>query len=271
MECSPLKSRTNNVMVLVCAVATFLPVVVHSVFDNVGLSTFLTLPLYILALALVILHIFVQNQQSVAGVSLRMLELQGLSSALRLCCTSWLNGYIPVDSTGDGIYQLLDVIIILLVLKIMHDARYRYPSTYSAAHDTFPHVMGIAFCFVLSSLTHPNLNRRVLFDILWSTSLNLDSISVLPQIWMMSRNRSSVSAYTSHYVFAVVLSRLTSLFFWYHGYVELRSNNFSYAGEVVMFAHIFSFIAAGDFVYHYVSAVARSITADRFNFSSTNV
>ena len=29
----------------------------------------------------------------------------------------------------------------------------------------------------------------------------------------------------------------------YHGYVELRSNNFSYAGEVVMFAHIFSFIA----------------------------
>ena len=25
---------------------------------------------------------------------------------LRLCCTSWLNGYIPVDSTGDGIYQV---------------------------------------------------------------------------------------------------------------------------------------------------------------------
>ena len=45
---------------------------------------------------------------SVVGVSARALMLDGLAIAFRLSCTVWLDGYLPVDASGDYLFQMID-------------------------------------------------------------------------------------------------------------------------------------------------------------------
>merc|ERR1719271_1778394 len=88
-------------------------------FHDLGLSTFITLGVAIQCFAYTCLRLKISQQKSVAGISAQTLILQALSFALRLCSTTWLNGYIPVDGTGDWLYQALDVSALLIVLNIL--------------------------------------------------------------------------------------------------------------------------------------------------------
>ena len=47
-------------------------------------------------------------------------------------------------------------------------------------------------CGALAVLVHPNLNGRPLFDTIWTTSLYIDSVEVLPQLEMLSRGAGGV-------------------------------------------------------------------------------
>merc|ERR1719463_884412 len=93
---------------------------VYQSFHDLGLSTFTTLALGIQCFALACLRLKISETASVAGISGRTLMLQAMSCSLRLSSTCWLNGYIPVDETGDWLYQLLDVCALLLVLNLMY-------------------------------------------------------------------------------------------------------------------------------------------------------
>merc|ERR1719498_1820954 len=82
---------------------------VYQSFHDIGLSTLLTLSVMVQCFAYACLLLKVCNQKSVAGISGRALCLQAMSYSLRLSSTTWLKGYIPVDGTGDWLYQILDV------------------------------------------------------------------------------------------------------------------------------------------------------------------
>merc|ERR1719230_261239 len=233
-------------------------------FHDLGLSTCITLGVAIQCFAYTCLRLKISQQKSVAGISAQTLILQAASFALRLCSTTWLKGYIPVDGTGDWLYQALDVAALLFVLNILYCIFKSYRSTYQEAEDTSFKVEIIALaCFVFAVFVHPDLNNRPIFDTLWATALYIDVVAMLPQLAMMSKIKGEIEALTSHFVGATALSRTVSLFFWYHGFVELAplDGSFNLSGWAIVAAHVLQILLLCDFLFYYIRAVVKTGSA----------
>jgi hypothetical protein len=229
---------------------------VYQSFHDLGLSTLPTLALGIQCFALACLRLKILQTQSVAGISGRTLMLVAVSCALRLCSTCWLNGYIPVDGTGDWLYQVLDILALLQVLNLLYCVFKSHRSTYQEEHDQFNVQFATLLCFVLAAQVHPDLNNRPLFDTLWMTALYVDVVAMMPQLVMTTKNQGEVEALTSHYVGATALSKVVGLIFWFYGFVELAplDGGFNLAGWAIMAAHVFQVLLLGDFLFYYIRA-----------------
>merc|ERR1719421_529216 len=112
------KQTEDNVLSLYLLFMAAVCLVMQS-HDGVGLSTFLTLSVALQFFALVCLHTKV-GQGNVAGVSKKSLIVQSLVYACRLSSTTWLKGYIPTDSTGDYLYQVLDMFTLFVALRLVY-------------------------------------------------------------------------------------------------------------------------------------------------------
>merc|ERR1719310_840739 len=223
-------------------------------FHDLGLSTFITLAVAVQCFGYTCLRLKIAQQRSVAGISAQTLILQASSCALRLSSTTWLQGYIPVDGTGDWLYQALDVFALMVLLNIIYCVFKSHRSTYQEEHDNIKvEYIGLC-CFVLAVLVHPDLNNRPVFDTLWTTALYIDVVAMVPQLVLISKIRGEVEALTSHFVGATALSRLTSLIFWYHGFAELAplDGSFNLAGWAIIAAHVLQVLLLGDFLFYYV-------------------
>jgi len=227
-------------------------------YGNLGLSTLPTLSVGIQCVGYTCLALKISQTQSVAGISGQTVVLQALSYALRLCSTTWLEGYIPVDETGDWLYQSLDVFALLMALQIIYCVFKSH--RYSYQEEDAQHVPIIVLgCFLLAALVHPELNNRPLFDILWTAALYIDVVAMMPQLQLMAKTSGSAEALTSHFVGATALSRGTSLVFWYMGYQELAplDGSFNLAGWAILSAHIVQMILLCDFMFYYIRACVK--------------
>merc|ERR1719240_171176 len=136
---------------------------------------------------------------------------------------------------------------------------FKYNKTYQKEQDSFAAPQTICVCFVLAVLIHPDLNNRPFFDAIWTSSLYVDVVSTLPQLWMIGKIGSKVDALSAHYVFLVAVSRFTDMIFWYYGFEELAPENggFNLAGWVVLGAHATHLLLMWDFIFCYVRSVYR--------------
>merc|ERR1719310_1098141 len=251
-----MASKAKNAVPDQGTLALYLGALVCQSFHDLGLSTFITLALAIQCFAFTCLRLKISQTKSVTGISGRTLMLQAASCTLRLSSTTWLNGYVPVDGTGDGLYQLLDVCALLLVLQLLYCVFRAHRCTYQEEHDNFNIELMALSCFVLAVLVHPDLNNRPVFDTLWTAALYIDVVAMMPQLSMMTKIRGEVEALTSHYVGATALSRATSLVFWYHGFIELAplDGGFNMAGWAIIAAHVLQVLLLCDFLYYYIRA-----------------
>jgi hypothetical protein len=224
-------------------------------FHDLGLSTFITLAAAVQCFAYTCLRLKISQQKSVAGISGQTLILQAVACGLRLSSTTWLQGYIPVDGTGDWLYQAVDALALLILLNIIYCIFKSHQSTYQNEHDNIRVEYIALTCFVLAVLVHPDLNNRPVFDTLWTTALYIDVVAMAPQLVMISKIRE-VEALTSHFVSATAISRLISLIFWYHGFAELAplDGSFNLAGWAIIAAHVLQVLLLGDFLMYYIRA-----------------
>merc|ERR1719454_1868199 len=251
------KGASAGSTVTVYLLAFALGALVCQSFHDLGLSTFITLGVAIQCFAYSCLRLKISQQRSVAGISAQTLILQAASFALRLCSTTWLKGYIPVDGTGDWLYQALDVAALLIVLNILHCIFKSHRSTYQEEHDGNFKVEIIALaCFVVAVFVHPDLNNRPVFDTLWATALYIDVFAMLPQLAMMSKVKGEIEPLTSHFVGATALSRAVTLIFWYHGFAELAplDGSFNLSGWAILGAHVVQSLLLCDFLFYYIRA-----------------
>jgi hypothetical protein len=232
---------------------------VYMTFHDIGLSTFLTLSVVIQALALTLLRVHIHVYQQVTGLSGKLFICQAFVYACRLSSTLWLRGYVPVDTTGDWLYQLSDIAALCLTLQILHCIYVQYRPTYMDHEDNFPVTYLIGGCFVLAALIHPDLNDRHLFDTLWTASLYIDVVACIPQLWMLNRVADECDAVSSHFVAVSAFARFINLVFWCYGYVELARDDgsFNFAGWTILTATLVQNALLADFVYLYVKGMAR--------------
>merc|ERR1719446_1771581 len=76
---------------------------------SAGFSSFLTLSAGLQCLGFVLLTMQVHNKRATTGLSGKMLAMYGLTFCFRLSSTVHLNGYLPVDQTGDWAYQAIEI------------------------------------------------------------------------------------------------------------------------------------------------------------------
>ncbi|CAJ1430864.1 unnamed protein product, partial [Effrenium voratum] len=183
---------------------------------NGEFSAILTMAQMIQCLAFVLLVLKSWSQGTVAGISAKCLMLEALAFACRLSSTTWLNGYLPVDASGDFVYQVVDICSLVLVLSLVYRALVSHRWSYEEEADSLPVLPMVAACFLLAALLHADMNSRPLFDTLWMAGLFLSVVSVLPQLWHIHQTGGVISACTGHYIAMLAFSRaLSGIFMWH--------------------------------------------------------
>lgn len=199
---------------------------------------------------------------NITCISAKSLTLDAIALICRLSCTTWLEGYIPNDSTGDYLYQVFDGLSLGMVLWLLYRVLKVQRDAYEEDLDTIPATPFVVVCFVLSGLLHADLNDRPLFDALWMCSLFIGAVAVIPQLFMMTHHRGSIHHLTSHFVAVMAVARALSGSYMWYGHSEITCEpwieGFNHAGYAILAAHAVHLMLLGDFAYFYVKTIAKN-------------
>lgn len=251
----PLSKSNVSTPVLVAYGLFFaIAMLVYHFVANGEFSAVLTLSVIFQCFALSLLAL--QSQSSASGISAKALMLEAMSISCRLSSTVWLNGYLPVDASGDFVYQAVDVASLLLCCWLL---RRVFRQSYEETEDAFPLWPVLAFSFPAAALLHSDLDDRPLFDTLWMAGLFMGVLAVLPQLFLISR-RGRVEALTAHYIAAMAVSRVCSGSFMWHAREDIGCapwiEGVNHAIYAILGAHLLHLILLGDFGYYYFRAMA---------------
>lgn len=230
--------------------------------SDMKFSAVITLGAAVQCLGFCLLRLKIRKQGGVQGISSRTLQMFLVMYVLRLFSTTRYNGYLPVDRTGDWVYQALDGCAAAVVLSILICMHGQHEKTYDKTNDTCAIHWFMLVCTLLAILVHPNLNNRKIPDMCWTAALYIESVAMVPQLYMMSKKGGAVDNLAGHYIACVFVSRLLMLSFWLHSYPELapKNSNFNFPGYGVVGAQLLQVVLFGDFMCYYVKSIRTSST-----------
>merc|ERR1719276_524626 len=193
-------------------------------------------------LAVVLLALQMVSTGSASGISAQALSLDALAICCRLSSTLWLNGYLPVDASGDHIYQAIDICSLVVLAWLLHQILVVKRHTYQAEEDSMPILPLVKGALVLAALLHGDMDDYPLFDTLWMTGLLTSTVAVLPQLWLITKTGGRVEALTSHYIAAMAVSRVLSGMFMWHAFNDITCfawiTGFNHASWAILAAHL---------------------------------
>jgi len=222
-------------------------------------SSILTLSVMVQCLAVALLGLQVISTSSASGISAKALSLEALAICCRLSSTLWLNGYLPVDATGDHIYQIVDICSLCLLVWLLYQVLVVKRNTYQATEDSLPILPMVVVSLVLALMLHGNMNGRPLFDIFWMAGLFMSTVAVLPQLWLITHTGGVVEPLTSHHIAAMAVSISLSGIFMWHARDDITCmpwmTGVNHASWAILAAHALHLVLLGDFAYYYVRTV----------------
>jgi len=262
------KGSRRDVQMVSASYVTFAAsaTVVYYVLSD-GLSSLLTLSAGLQALAFILLVLKVNGQSSVSGLSTSMLGMYTATLILRLSSTLCVDGYLPADSTGDWMFQCLELLSLgLAAFLLKHVSSLRKSSFGGDTQDAQDSMPGLPFivvaCVCCALFYHADLNRNVIYDRIWASACYIETAAMLPQLWMMAKAGGEVEALTSHFIALTTAARFCSLSFWYLAFESGIS--FDEAGNhsemVIIGAHLIQLLLACDFLMVYVKSFGKRVT-----------
>jgi len=247
-------------------------VTIFWVFSSGDFSFLLTSSSLVSMFSFLMVAMAIESGKSVAGVSLKMMECYIVVFFCRLIAIIPFEGYLPFDKSGDWLYQLCEAVGLCLAGSIVYCVRVQYPNTYSADTDTLNHMYLIGPTAAIALILHPHLNNFLPSDICWAFALYLESVTVLPQLFMFMKE-GKAAPHTSHFLAAQALSRLMSFIFWASSFSELSNPDHyikQFVGNWVVGIQLLQLLVMADFIYHYVRCIQRGLPVSEI-LSSTNV
>ena len=221
------------------------------------------------AFGLLLTHLAVDR--TAAGVSAKSLFLFAVSFLCRFFGVYLGVGYLPVDKSGDYL-PLIEMLAFLVTAATLASVLVVNRATYAKEEDSFgkhvipnvPHEFGPLYILIpatiLAILFHPKLNQNNFSDIPWTLALYLESVAIIPQLFMFQKSTKPVERWTSHYVFTLAVARFLSFVFWASSYHELASKNDKsvtggWVGMLCVFFEIIGLLILADYSYYwFVSA-----------------
>lgn len=232
--------------------------VVYHMVANREFSAILTLSAIFQCLAFSLLGVQAFSSRGLEGSSLWSLYLDALALASRLSSTLFFEGYLPSDKTGDWLYQAFDVLSLALVVGLAHKAKKLQRETCDVEDKKLSVCLAVG-AFLLAILFHANLDDHVIFDTMWMYSTLLSAVAVLPQLWLMTHNRGSVPALTTHFIAMMAVGRALSGVYMWHAHDEIECDHwvgkFNHAGFAILGAHVLHLMLLADFAYFYCKNV----------------
>merc|ERR1719198_2050945 len=197
----------------------------------------------------------IMKQNSVAGVSLHTVELLIVVYAVRLWTTLMKSGYLPVDSSGDGVYQAADLIGLAIACGTWKCLTDSHRNTYDEQADTLELRAFLPGCVMVALVIHGDLNDCFIFDTLYYVSVNVETLAMMPQLWMFTQGDGQVDGMTSHFVVMQTFGRLCSLIFWWYGMTEIGEfTTYNVAGIYLVACLCAQVLQSLDFMYYYAKA-----------------
>jgi len=171
--------------------------------------------------------------------------------------------YQPLDASGqNGLYHTIEILEMLAAAASFVCVK-REQSRLCLSDET-PRgaLVLLTICSVLAPVTHGVLNQNKLGDITWMMGFYVETVAMLPQLYLLQRNGGEVGALHGHYIASTVASRLVAIRFWMEVFVELKPQDAEYnvPGSMVIAAQLLQLIASGDFMYLYLKSARQNRT-----------
>lgn len=191
-------------------------------------------------LAIIILLLKIWKTRSCAGIS-------GKSQIL--FAVVYITRYLDLITTYISAYNMLmKIIFIATSFAIVYLMYVKFKATYDHNHDTFRIEFLLLPALVLALLIN---HEFTVVEILWTFSIYLESVAILPQLFLVSKTGEAESI-TSHYLFALGSYRGLYLLNWiYRYYAE------NYYDLIVIVAGIIQTVLYCDFFYLYITKVLK--------------
>jgi len=193
-----------------------------------------------------ILFLKMLKVRSVEGISLKTQEMY-----LLVFVTRYLDlfNFSKVDFLH--IYNFcMKVIYISASATIVYYFRFKQPwkSTYKKAEDSFLYLQyAIAPCAVLAVLVH---SEFTFFEILWTFSIYLEAIAIMPQLILMQRY-GNIENLTANYVFSLGAYRGLYILNWVTRYLTEQHYHTSKVTWIVWISGFVQTALYCDFFYYY--------------------
>eukprot|EP00746_Dinoflagellata_sp_MGD_P155401 gnl/MRDRNA2_/MRDRNA2_85351_c0_seq3.p1 gnl/MRDRNA2_/MRDRNA2_85351_c0~~gnl/MRDRNA2_/MRDRNA2_85351_c0_seq3.p1 ORF type:complete len:319 (+),score=44.45 gnl/MRDRNA2_/MRDRNA2_85351_c0_seq3:76-1032(+) len=197
------------------------------------------------ALGLLVVRRRIHQQGSVAGVSGMTIGMYALVYFLRQLL---LLPPLSLNYVDMWAVETLQLTSLLLVLDILRSVFIKYKKSYQEGWDVLHVKYLIPSCIVLAILLHPSFDEGPWYSFCWTACLYLDVMALMPQVVMMGRAGSKVSAPISHFVAATTLSRVVDLSFWFANFEKVG------LGGLIIFWHVVHLMLVADFMYYYLQA-----------------
>ncbi|XP_044734353.1 ER lumen protein-retaining receptor [Chrysoperla carnea] len=191
-------------------------------------------------LAIIILLLKIWKTRSCAGIS-------GKSQIL--FALVYITRYLDLVTTYVSLYNtIMKLVFIAASIATLYLIYMRFKATYDRNHDTFRIEFLIAPAFVLALLIN---HEFTVLEILWTFSIYLESVAILPQLFLVSKTGEAESI-TSHYLFALGSYRALYLLNWVYRY--LAEDHYDL---IAIVAGAVQTVLYCDFFYLYITKVLK--------------
>ncbi|XP_017886996.1 ER lumen protein-retaining receptor [Ceratina calcarata] len=191
-------------------------------------------------LAIIVLLLKIWKTRSCAGIS-------GKSQIL--FAIVYITRYLDLITTYISAYNMfMKIIFIATSIAIVYLMYVKFKATYDHNHDTFRIEFLLLPTLVLALLIN---HEFTIVEILWTFSIYLESVAILPQLFLVSKTGEAESI-TSHYLFALGSYRGLYLLNWIYRYYGEN-----YYDLIVIVAGIVQTVLYCDFFYLYITKVLK--------------
>ncbi|XP_076163732.1 ER lumen protein-retaining receptor [Ptiloglossa arizonensis] len=191
-------------------------------------------------LAIIILLLKIWKTRSCAGISGKSQILFAIVYTMR---------YLDLVTTYISAYNtLMKIFFIATSYAIVFLMYVKFKATYDHNHDTFRIEFLILPTLMLALLIN---HEFAIVEILWTFSIYLESIAILPQLFLVSKTGEAESI-TSHYLFALGSYRGLYLLNWVYRYYAQDHYDL-----IVIVSGLVQTVLYCDFFYLYITKVLK--------------
>lgn len=229
-----------------------------------------------------ILNVKTFKSQRATGISAKTLQLYCIVFFFRLTSIIRHEGYLPYDKSGDWLYHLIEIMALVFTASALYGCLGPFKSTYQADCDKFGEfnvkpgygaVYLAAPILIVAIVLHPSLNADFFSDVAWTYAMYLESVALIPQLYMFQKQSNGVvELLTAHFVAALGFGRIMEFVFWIYSYRELATSSGStLPGYLAIISQFAQLVLMVDFFWYYVTAVKNATPLVLPSYSGGNM